>query len=103
MPPYYLIFVNVSCQFSLAQLVEGNDDQSDEDVDKKEREDNEVDDVENGHFHPEHWDRAFIFIGRGHGVLKKAGKFKIISTTSFVNTNFIIFLPVCKRNMYIQL
>ena len=70
----YLIFVNVPRQFSLAQLVEGNDDQSDEDVDKKEREDNEVDDIENGHFHPEHRDRAFVFIGRGHGVLKKAGK-----------------------------
>ena len=72
----YLIFVNVPRQFSLAQLVEGNDDQSDEDVDKKEWEDNEVDDIENGHFYPEHWDRAFIFIGRGHGVLKKEGKLK---------------------------
>jgi hypothetical protein len=66
----FLIFVNVPRQFSFAQLVEGNDDQSDEDVDKKEWEDNEVDDIENGHFYPEHWDRAFIFIGRGHGVLE---------------------------------
>ena len=88
---FYLIFVNVPRQFSLAQLVEGNDDQSDEDVDKKEREDNEVDDIENGHFHPEHRDRAFVFIGRGHGVLKKSGensKSLLVLSTNSTTTNY---------------
>ena len=69
-PLNYLILVNVPRQFSLAQLVKSDDDQSHEDVDEKEREDDEIDDIKNGHFHSEHWDRAFIFVSGGHRVLE---------------------------------
>ena len=65
----YLILVNVICQLSLAEFVEGNDDKSHEDVDEEERKYNKVDDVINGHLCPEPGQGALIFIRRGHGVL----------------------------------
>ncbi len=46
----YLIFIDILSQFGLSELVEGNYDQGDEDVDEEEGEDDEVDDVEDRHF-----------------------------------------------------
>ena len=43
-----LIFVHIILQLSLAQLIEGDDDQGNEDVDKEEWEDNKEDNVEDG-------------------------------------------------------
>jgi len=53
-------------QFGFSELVEGDDDQGDEDVDEEEGEDDEEDDVEDGHFDPEPWLRTFLLVGRGH-------------------------------------
>lgn len=46
----YLIFIDFSIlKFSFTLFLEGDDNQSNEDVDEKEGENDEVDDVENGH------------------------------------------------------
>ena len=44
-----LILINIICELSLSQLVEGDDNQGNEDVDKEEWKDNKVDDVVDGH------------------------------------------------------
>ena len=66
----YLILVNVSCELCFAQFIEGNNDQGHEDVDEKEGEDDEVDDIKNGHFNSEHGNGSFIFIRGSHGILE---------------------------------
>jgi len=55
-------------QFVLALLLERDDDQSDEDVDEKERKDDEVDDVENGHLHAVTGLWTVVFYRRIHGM-----------------------------------
>ena len=48
----YLILVNFGLlQFGLALLLESDNDQGDENVDKEKGKDDEVDDVKDGHFH----------------------------------------------------
>ena len=61
-------------QFVFALFLEGDDDESDEDVDEEEGEDDEVDDVEDGHLHSEKRDRRLVLERGGHGLLKDAGK-----------------------------
>jgi len=43
-------------------LLERNDDEGDEDVDEKERKDDEIDDVEQSHFHAEVGLRALVLV-----------------------------------------
>ena len=48
----YLIFIDFRLfKFSLALLLESDNDQGDENVDKEKGKDDEVDDVKDGHFH----------------------------------------------------
>ena len=64
-----LIFVELVVDKLVGSLLlERNDDESDEDVDEEERKDNEVDDVEDCHFHAEVGLRALILVRRVHRV-----------------------------------
>ena len=48
----YLIFIDFRLfKFGLALLLESDNDQGDENVDKEKGKDDEVDDVKDGHFH----------------------------------------------------
>ena len=51
-------------------LLEGDDDEGDEDVDEEEGEDDEVDDVEDGHLDPVERDRSLVFVGHCHRLLE---------------------------------
>ena len=73
---WYLIFVNVVCQFCLSQFVESDNDQGDENVDKKEWENDEVDDVENGHLSPKPGQGTLVLVRRRHRVLEDTEKDK---------------------------
>lgn len=57
----------------VALLLEGDDDQSYEDVDEEEREDHEVDHVEDGHLHPVASTRPHVLLRDVGGVLKDPG------------------------------
>lgn len=57
-------------QFILTLLLEGDDDESDEDVDEEEGEDDEVDDVEDSHLHPVPRLGASVFKSGFDGVLE---------------------------------
>jgi len=68
-----LIFVELVVDKLVGSLLlERNDDESDEDVDEEERKDNEVDDVEDCHFHAEVWLRTLILVRRVHRVNQHA-------------------------------
>ena len=57
----HLILVNFCLfEFRFALFLKCDDDQSDEDIDEEKGEDDEVDDVEDGHFDSEQWDRGLI-------------------------------------------
>ena len=65
--PFYLIFVDfclLKLCFSL--LLKGNDDQGHEDVYEKEWKNDEVNDVENGHFDTVNRYRPLVFVGNSH-------------------------------------
>ena len=64
-----LILVHVVLQLGLAQLVECDDDQSDEDVDEEKGEDNEENDVEDSLFRPVPGYWSHVLICRRHRVL----------------------------------
>ena len=59
-------------QLVLALLLERDNDQRHEDVDEEEREDDEVDDVEDGHLHAVAGLRAVVFDRRVHRVSQHA-------------------------------
>ena len=61
-----LILVHVVLQLCLSELVEGDNDEGYEDVDKEERKDNEEDDIEDALLGSKPGDRALIFISGGH-------------------------------------
>ena len=66
-----LIFIDFSVlQFSLALVLEGDNDQSHEDVDEEEWKHDEVDDVEDGHLDTVEWDRSLVFVGHCHRLLE---------------------------------
>ena len=66
-----LIFIDFSVlQFSLALVLEGDNDQSHEDVDEEEWKHDEVDDVEDGHFNAVVQNRTVIFLSGRHRVLQ---------------------------------
>ena len=73
LPPPHLIFVDFSVlQLGLSLLLECDDDQGHEDVDEEEGEDDEVDDVEDGHLDPEERKRTLILVGGCHRMLENA-------------------------------
>ena len=61
-----LILVHVVLKLCLSELVEGDNDEGYEDVDKEERKDNEEDDIEDALLGSKPGDRALIFISGGH-------------------------------------
>lgn len=61
----------------VALLLEGDDDQSHKDVNKEEREDHKVDDVEDGHLHPVASARSHVLLGDVGGVLKNPSRQKM--------------------------
>ena len=69
-----LIFVNIVRQFSLAKLIECDDDESDKDVDKEEWKDNKVNNVVDRHFRSEPRDRTLVLKRRRHWVLQHPGE-----------------------------
>ena len=64
-----LVLVHVVLKLCLAQLVEGDDDQGNKDVDEEEGKDNEEDNVENALLRSEPRDWTLIFISGRHRVL----------------------------------
>ena len=68
-----MVLVDLSVlQLRLALLLEGDDDQSHEDVDEEEREDDKVDYVENKHLDAEEGNRSLVLVRHCHGILKYA-------------------------------
>ena len=65
-----LVLVHVILQLCLPELVEGDDDEGNEDVNKEEREDNKEDDVEDALFSPEPGYWSLVLICGGHRVLE---------------------------------
>ena len=66
-----LIFVEFFVdKFVLSLLLEGDDDECDEDVDEEERKHDEVDDVEDGHVHPVTGLRSAVFSSRVYGMFQ---------------------------------
>ena len=61
-----LVLIHVVLQLCLAQLVEGDDNQGNEDVDKEEREDYEEDDIEDCLLGSVPRDRTLVFVGGCH-------------------------------------
>ena len=57
-------------QLCFALLLEGDDDQGDEDVDEEEGEDDEVDDVEDGHLNAIERDWSLVFVCDCHRLLE---------------------------------
>jgi len=67
----YLVLVYlVFDQLVLALLLERDDDESDEDVDKEERKYDEIDDVEDGHLHAESGLRTAVLVRGVNGMLQ---------------------------------
>ena len=63
----YLIFINFCfLQFGFSLLLKSDDDQGHENVDEEERENNKVNDIEDGHLNSIDWNRPLVFIGNGH-------------------------------------
>lgn len=71
----YLVFLQTALVDHLvALLLEGDDDQSHEDVDEEERENHKVDHVEDRHLHPVASTRPHVFLRDVGGVLKDPGR-----------------------------
>jgi len=67
----YLIFIDSTVlQFSFSLLLEHDDNQGHEDVDEEEWKDDEIDDVENGHFDTKVLDRALVLVCGRHRILQ---------------------------------
>ena len=65
-------------QLRLALLLEGDDDESHEDVDEEEGEDDEEDNVEDTLLRPVPGDGALVLVGRGHRVLEDSEMIKLL-------------------------
>jgi len=67
----YLIFIDFTVlQFSFSLLLKRDDNQGHEDVDEEEWKDDEIDDVENGHFDTKVLDKALVLVCGRHRVLQ---------------------------------
>jgi hypothetical protein len=83
-------------KFSLTLFLEGDNNESYEDVDEKERENDEVDYVENRHFDPIMKDGTVVFLCSGHGILKHSVNEKNVDqeiefSFDFVSCSFFLF------------
>lgn len=79
----HLVLVDLAVlQLGLALLLERDDDEGHENVDEKEGEDDEKDNVENGHFDAEKGNGTFVLVGGCHGVLKDPVRYKEIRQRS---------------------
>lgn len=58
----FLVLVHVILQLGLSKLIEGDNDQGDEDVDEEEGEHNEEDNVEYGVLSSVPWNRTLVLI-----------------------------------------
>lgn len=68
---HYLVLLQAALGHGLVSLLlEGDDDQSHENVDKEERKHHEVDHIEDGRLHAETWAGALVFICGVHRVLQ---------------------------------
>lgn len=80
----YLVFLQTTLRHGLVSLLlERDDNQSHEYVDKEEREDHKVDHVENGGLHAETWTGALVLIGGVHRVFQDPKGGKIETNESF--------------------
>jgi hypothetical protein len=80
----YLVLIQVLIyQFFLALLLEGDDDESHEDVDKEKGKDDEKGDVEKRHLHAVSRFGALVLVRRVHGVLQNTGIY-----TAFMKSPF---------------
>lgn len=71
---FYLVLLQAALLHHLvALLLEGDDDESHEDVDKEEREDHKVDHVEDGHLHAVAAARASVLLCHVDGMLQDSG------------------------------
>lgn len=71
----HLIFLQaVFLHHLVPLLLEGDDDQGHEDIDKEEGEHHKVDDVEDGHLHAVPGAGALVLKGGVHGVLEDPGR-----------------------------
>lgn len=72
MPSFpHLVLLQTAFLHHLVPLfLEGDDDESNEDVDEEERKDDKVDDVEDGHLHPVAVARASVLLRHVYGVLQ---------------------------------
>ena len=89
--PFYLVLVNF-CFFKLrlSLLLEGDDNESDEDVDKEEREDDEVDDVKDGHLDAKEGNRSLVLESGSHRLC--TGNNQVSALIQFLN----VMLFSCK-------
>ena len=70
----HLVFVEVPIsQLLFTLLLKGDDDESNENVDKEKRKNDEENDVENGHFHPVAGQRPLTDLSGVHRMLQNAG------------------------------
>ena len=71
---HLVLFQAALRQGFVALLLEGDDDQGDENVDKEEREDHKVDHIEDGHFYPVAWTGTLVFKGGIYRVLQDTAR-----------------------------
>lgn len=71
---YLILFQAALRQGFVSLLLEGDNDQSDEDVDEEEREDYKIDHIEDGHFYPVAWAGTLVFKGGIHRVLQDTAR-----------------------------
>jgi len=77
---YHLVFVNLSIlEFGFALLLEGDNDQSHEDIDEEKGKHDEVNDVEDGHFDSIMEDGTVVLLRRGHRILQNPEQTRIVS------------------------
>lgn len=85
-----MILVNFAVlQLRLALLLERDDNQGHEDVHEEERKNDEVDNVENGHFDAEVLDWPLVLVGGGHRVLQYSGN-EVINRLDQVEFPYIL-------------
>lgn len=82
--PHLVLLQTALLDHLVALLLEGDDDQSHEDVDEEEREDHKVDHVENGHLHPVPSTRPHVFLCDVGRVLQHPSRRKRLEETEII-------------------
>lgn len=95
----YLVLLQATLRHGLVSLLlESDDDQGHEDVDKEEGEDHEVDHIEDRRFHAEAWTWALVLVGGIDWMLQHPGRLQ--SQTKKGKKNNKIFVSWMLRNIY---